>query len=98
MTLKEKAPTEIVPLTFDFAADIATAATVTVVSVAVSVITGTDPTPANILQGAATASGATVTQWITGGVDGVRYKILCTVNASDGQRLVLAAELNVRTL
>ena len=93
-----KGPTEVVPLSFDFTADIATGATVQVVSVTVAVVSGSDASPGNLLQGAAIATGATVTQWITGGVDGVRYKILCTVDASDGQRLVLAAELNVRTL
>ena len=93
----EKDPGEIVPVSFDFSADVATGATVTLISVSVSVVDGADPAPANILAGAATASGATVVQWITGGLDATRYKLRCRVAASDGQTLVLPAIVPVRT-
>lgn len=93
--LPQKDPSEIIPASFDFTPDVASGATVTVVSVTVSLIGGTDPTPGNVLQGAATATGAAVVQWIKGGVDGASYKIKCTAASSDGQTLVLASRLDV---
>jgi len=90
-----KGPTEVVPLSFDFTADIATGATVQVVSVTVAVVSGSDASPGNLLQGAAIATGATVVQWVKGGLSGVGYSVQCTVVASDGQTLVLTSRLNV---
>ena len=47
------------------------------------------------MQGAATATGADVVQWIKVGVDGASYKIKCTASSSDGQTLVLTSRLDV---
>lgn len=93
--LPDKDYREIVPVTFDFTADVATGATVALVSVTVSVVSGTDASPSALLNGAATASGAMVTQWIDSGVVGVTYKLVCEVTASDGQTLVLSARVTV---
>lgn len=94
--LPEKDPVEIVPITFDFAPDVAGGATVTPVSVDVSVLNGEDSAPGDMRQGAASATGAKVVQWIKAGVDGARYKLRCTVTTSDLQTLVLSATLQVR--
>lgn len=94
--LPEKDPAEIVPVTFDFAPDVASGATVTPVSVTVSVLNGQDGSPGDVLQGAASATSAKVVQWIKAGVDGARYKLRCTVTTSDLQTLVLSATLQVR--
>ena len=93
--LPDKDYREIVPVTFDFTADIATAATVTVSSVSVALLNGTDATPSALLNGAATAAGAVVTQWIKDGVAGCSYKITCVVTASDGQTLTQTASVTV---
>ena len=93
--LPDKDYREIVPVTFDFVDDIATGATVTPVSVTVSVIEGTDASPSALLSGAATATGSVVTQWIDSGVVDVVYKLTSLVTVSDGQTLVLTAQLTV---
>jgi len=89
---------ELVPVTFDFAPALADGATVTPQAVTVEVYRGTDANPAALLYGAPIASGASVAQWISGGLDGVRYKLRCRARASSGQVLVLAAKLSVRRL
>lgn len=93
--LPQKDPTEIVPVTFDFAPDIASGATVTPVSVTVTVINGSDSNPGDVLQGAASAVGAKVVQWIKAGQAGVSYAIRCVATATDGQTLVLTSRLDV---
>ena len=93
--LPDKDYREIVPITFDFTADVATGATVTLVSITVTVVNGTDATPSALLNGAGTATGAVVTQWIDSGVVGVTYKLVCVVTASDGQTLALSAQTTV---
>jgi len=93
--LPQKDPTEIVPITFDFAPDIASGATVTPVSVDVSVLNGEDSAPGDMLQGAASATGAKVVQWIKAGKAGVSYAMRCVATATDGQTLVLTSRLDV---
>jgi len=86
---------ELVPVTFDFSPALADGATVTPQAVTVEVYRGTDANTAALLYGAPIASGASVVQWISGGLDGVRYKLRCRVATSGGQVLVLAARLSV---
>jgi hypothetical protein len=93
--LPTKGPDEVVPISFDFTADISSGATVTVISVTASVVSGADASPGNLLQGAAIATGATVVQWIKGGVSGVGYAVQCLVSASDGQTLALTSRVDV---
>lgn len=95
-TFSDKDPAEIVPVTFDFSRGVGAGATVAVDSVSVAVVAGTDNDPSNLLQGAATSDGAVAVQWVKAGMDGTDYKLRCTVVASDGQTLVLAAILPVR--
>lgn len=90
-----KGPAEVVPLSFDFTADIATGATVAVISVTATVVSGADASPSNLLQGAAVVTGATVVQWIKAGVSGVSYAVQCLVSASDGQTLALTSRVDV---
>ena len=96
--LPKKDYREIVPITFDFAADAATGATATPGTITVAALRGgTDATPSAVLNGAASATGATVTQWVKDGVSGITYKITCVAAMSDGQTLVQTAQLTVVT-
>jgi hypothetical protein len=94
MSLSAKDPSEIITLTFDFAA---LAASVANPVLTVTRLSGTaDPTPQAILSGAAQVSGAQVLQQIVGGVAGTHYHLRCQVDTPDGSRYVLAADLPVR--
>lgn len=87
-----KDPDEIITLTFDFT-NITSAVSNPVLSI--TVVEGTDPTPAAMLSGAAQIVGAKVLQKITGGVSSVRYDIRCQIDSPDGNRYVLADVLPI---
>lgn len=78
---------------FDFISRLAVGETITTQSVTATVWSGTDPDPAAIISGAATASGTIVTQKITGGVAGTIYKLVCQVTTSASQTLQLVGYL-----
>jgi hypothetical protein len=80
---------------FDFTSDLAVGETISTQAVAASVYSGTDASPSSIVSGAASASGAVVTQKITGGVLGVIYQLLCTITTSLGQTLQKSAFLTI---
>ena len=67
---------------FNFLAQLTSGETISTQAVTATVYSGTDTTPQAVLSGAATVSGAVVTQRITGGTEGVIYKLLCTVTTS----------------
>ena len=95
MSLSAKDPAEVVTITFDFS----TLAT----SVATPVVTceaihgRADDNAAAMLSGAASISGLTVLQRITGGQAGTTYKLRCQIDDADGERWVVADTLEVRT-
>ena len=74
-------------VTFNFISELAPGETISTATVAATVWSGNDPTPSGIVSGAASISGTTVTQTITGGVIGTIYKLLCTITTSAGQTL-----------
>lgn len=85
--LPSKVSGSILLITFDFTSDLAVGETISSQSVTASVWSGTDSLPSDIISGAATVSGAIVTQKIDGGVTGVIYELLCTATTSLGQTL-----------
>lgn len=88
-----KAPGEIVDIAFDFGA---LADSVAAPSIAIVHTGGTaDATPAAMLSGPPSTTGAVALQRIAGGVDGARYLLSCTADAPDGQRFILAGTLRV---
>lgn len=93
--LPPKLSGDIANVTFDFTSRLGASETISTQSVAASVYSGTDATPSGLISGAATASGAVVTQKLTGGVVGVIYELLCTITTSAGQTLVMSALLAV---
>ena len=77
-----KTPTETRFITFDFISNLAISETITAASIQSTVWTGHDLNPQNILSGSPVISGTTVSQMITGGVDGTIYKLVCTATTS----------------
>ena len=77
----------------DFTSQLAIGETISTQVVAATVYSGTDASPSAVISGAATASGAVVTQKITAGVVGVIYELLCTITTSASQTLELSAYL-----
>lgn len=86
---------EVVDVTFDFSSRLGVSETISTKSVAASVLSGVDASPSAIISGAASSSGAIVTQRLTGGVLGVLYELLATVTTSAGQTLQIAAYLAI---
>lgn len=75
---------------FDFTSSLAIPETISTQTVTASVYSGVDSNPSALISGAASASGAIVTQKVTGGVVGVVYELLCTITTSLGQTLELS--------
>lgn len=80
---------------FDYTSALATTETISTKSVAATVYSGTDASPSSIISGAASSTGASVAQKVTGGIAGVIYQLVCTVTTSTGQTLQLVAFLAV---
>ena len=94
----DKDPVETVLLTLDYAENLLqTGETINSAMWNIIVFSGTDPSPNAMLAAASIISGTTVSRLITGGIDGVVYKISCTVYTSIGQVLKLTGTQNVRT-
>lgn len=93
MTIRwqDKDPADTVTVEFDFSAD---AASVSAPTITVTVLSGTDESPAAILSGAPTIDGAKVRQRIVGGTDGVEYGLQCVASAG-GDPLTIEAILPV---
>lgn len=81
---------------FNFASNLAAGETISSASTTATVYSGTDASPSSIISGAASISGATVTQVITGGVAGVIYLLTCTATSSASQAMVREAFLVVK--
>lgn len=80
---------------FDFTGLVGLTETLSAPSVTAVVYSGVDPTPQNIVSGAAVVSGKIVTQLIIDGIAGCIYEITCGVNTSLGQRLNISSYLAV---
>ncbi len=95
-----KDPAESLPLTFVFSPDLSTGETLTaILSVTVTVLVGTDPSPGSILAGG-NALDPTNTQAsipVTGGLNEVDYDVSVKASTSLGKILVCAGILSVRT-
>ena len=82
-------------ITFDFTSMLAVGETISTKSTAASVFSGVDGSPSNVISGAASNSGAVVSQGVTGGVAGTIYNLLCTITTSTSQTLILGGFLAV---
>lgn len=86
---------ETVILSIDFKNVLRGASIASAVEWTVTVESGTDPNPSNILSGIASYAGTEATHKIVGGVDGVTYALLIGVTTDNGQTLKLLATLTI---
>lgn len=89
---------ELRPLFFDFSGELKPGETLaTVTAIEVTTQAGTDPTPANLLNGSPVISGAMVEQMIKPVITGVSYHFRAVAMTNLGSQLVVAGNLRVVT-
>lgn len=94
-----KDPLENVNLTFNYSPGLAVGETLTGVPIiSVTTNSGTDPMPANIINGAAgfDTAHSKIVQPVTAGINGVEYEIVSSCATSLGRTLALVGLLPVR--
>jgi len=74
----KKAPSEVIPITFDFTALLPLGID-SVETLSISVVNGADPDTGTMKVGVATIQNSVVTQLIQNGLSGVKYLITCLV-------------------
>lgn len=93
-----KRPDESLPLQFSFGDQLQFGETISGQAITSTVFAGEDPLPADILFGAPTLAGSTITQVVLGGIPGVIYQLVCIVSGSMGHvytkggKLAIAAD------
>ena len=80
---------------FEFLGELAVGETISTATVTAAVYSGTDASPSSLISGSASASGTQVSQKLTGGEEGVIYKLTCTVTTSASNTLVSTGFLAV---
>lgn len=95
MEFSDKKSAEMVRVGIDFVRLLAAGETITTAGVTASVLRGTDPLPASILNGAASISGTTIWQEVDGGVAGVYYTLEFTATTSLGHVFIERSTLEV---
>lgn len=73
----------------DFADELAIGETISAVVWSITPVNGVDPAASSMIIGSAQLTGSVSAQRIGGGVPGIRYAPICTVQTSLGQTLVL---------
>ena len=90
-----KITTENEQFTFDFSPIMSSSETISSATCTVEVKEGTDPTPNAIKVGSPVISGQTVAQRISGGLDGVIYRLEMTATTSLTNVYTIVADLPV---
>jgi len=90
-----KITTENEQFTFDFSTVMASSETISSATSTVEVMSGDDPNPTAILVGSPVVSGQLVAQRISGGLDGVIYRIEVTATTSLTNVYTIVADLPV---
>ena len=80
---------------FNFQDQLVVGETISSATVAATVYSGTDAAPSSIISGAASISGAAVSQVITAGTAGVTYVLTCTAVTSTSHTIVSSGPLVV---
>ena len=70
------------PVVFEFLGDLGAGETISTATVTAAVYSGTDASPSSLISGSASISGTQVSQKLTGGTEGVVYKLTCTITTS----------------
>jgi len=95
LSFSNKRTGETITLSWEFVNDLVSGETITDATLTATVESGTDPNPENIVSGTPTVSGSVVAHDVTGGVEGVKYLLLMSIDTSTGQTLELPAFLTV---
>ena len=90
-----KITTENEQFTFNFSTVMSTGETISLATSTVEVISGTDASPTAILVGSPSINGQVVSQRISGGLDGVIYRIQVTATTSATNVFTIVADLPV---
>jgi hypothetical protein len=90
-----KITTENEQFTFDFSPIMASSETISSASCTIEVKEGTDPSPNSIKVGSPSINGQLVSQRISGGLDGVIYRIEMSVTTSLTNVYTIVADLPV---
>jgi hypothetical protein len=90
-----KITTENEQFTFDFSPIMASGETISLATSTVQVVSGTDSNPTDILVGSPVISGQQVAQRISGGLDGVIYRIEVTATTSLTNVYTIVSDLPV---
>ena len=80
---------------FEFLGELAVGETISTAAVTAVVYSGTDASPSSLISGSASTSGTQVSQKLTGGTEGVIYKLTCTITTSASNTLVKTGFLAV---
>lgn len=90
-----KSAGETLRLTFPFESFLGQGESLVGASCAAEVWSGSDPSPDDIVDGSATIVATSITQLISGGVEGTIYLVTCTATTDDSQVIQLATYLPV---
>ena len=90
-----KITTENEQFTFDYSPVLGTTETILSATCTVEVKEGTDPTPSAILVGSPSISGSQVAQRVSGGLDGVIYRLQMTATTSATNVYTIVGDLPV---
>ena len=94
-TFSYKITTENEQFTFDFSPIMASSEIISSASCVIQVKEGSDPSPSSIMVGSPVISGQTVAQRISGGLDGVIYRVEMTATTSLTNVYTIVADLPV---
>lgn len=86
-------PTELNTLTYIFDAGLDTGEVILVPTVLVTVVSGTDPTPQNIVNGTPQISSNSVLVSFTGQLPNVDYDVKVTVTTSNPKKILALAKI-----
>jgi hypothetical protein len=93
--LPDKTPTEEKLITFDFAVEAVVGSVLSLPTVDKSVVSGTDHGAAALTVGPVSIDGLQAQALVSGGIDGVTYRLACTVAADNGEVHQIIATLAV---
>lgn len=93
--LRSKLTSERIRVEFDFSSDLQFGETISDPVVLVEVATGEDPSPEDMIATRKFVDNSKIFQWIIGGLPGVIYNLICTVQGSSGRPYKLEKRLAV---
>ena len=93
--MRTKLTSERIRVEFNFASELLLGETISTPVVEIQVSTGIDPAPEDMIASRKFLDSPKVFQWIVGGLPGVIYNLICTVQGSSGKQYKLERKLAV---